>query len=391
MIPSSRLFRASLAVLILLVPALAQDDAIKAVVKSVKDSYAPDRRTVVYDVAWSTQGPAVVLKGELDNPEVKAALIDGVKKATASAVVDSIRMLPDTALGEKLYGIVILSVGNVRSRPDNDEELSTQVLMGTVVKLLKERSGYYYIQMPDRYLGWISKGSVQAVTKSVADGWDAETKVIVTQYYGTVREQSDIASFAVCDVVAGGIFKAGSESGGWRAVELADGRKGYIEAALVQEHESWKKSRRLTGENIATIAKMFIGVPYLWGGTSIKGMDCSGFTKIVYRLNGVELNRDASQQALMGKEVVVGSLFENARMGDLLFFGQKATGDKPERITHVGIYLENRMFIHAGSKNARIAYNSMDPASNIFDDYLLEAFVRARRIIVEPAVPEVRK
>jgi len=388
MIPSSRLFRASLVVLILLVPALAQDDAIKAVIKSVKDKYAPDRRTVVYDVAWSMQGPAVVLKGELDNPEVKAALIDGVKKATASAVVDSMRMLPDTALGEKLYGIVILSVGNVRSRPDNDEELSTQVLMGTAVKLLKSASGHYYIQMPDHYHGWLPRSSVQAMTKAEVDAWAAATKVIVTDYFGVVREQPDAASLPVCDVVAGCILKAGAQSGAWTAVALADGRTGHIPSSLVEEYESWKKTRRLTGANIAKTAKMFLGVPYLWGGTSGKGMDCSGFTKTVFRLNGLELSRDASQQIHNGEDIDVGANFEHARMGDLLFFGQKATADKLERITHVGIYLEHKGFIHS---SGRVQFGSFDPASPVFEEALLHRFVRARRIIVEPAVPEVRK
>jgi gamma-D-glutamyl-L-lysine dipeptidyl-peptidase len=116
-------------------------------------------------------------------------------------------------------------------------------------------------------------------------------------------------------------------------------------------------------------------------------MDCSGFVKTVYRLNGIELNRDASQQAQMGTEVNVGATFENSRTGDLLFFGQKGTGDRPERVTHVGLYLGDRMFIHS---SGRVRVSSFDPASPQFEESLLKRFVRSRRLIPEPQAPDAR-
>jgi cell wall-associated NlpC family hydrolase len=130
----------------------------------------------------------------------------------------------------------------------------------------------------------------------------------------------------------------------------------------------------------------FLGVPYLWGGTSVKGMDCSGFTKTVFRLNGMELNRDANQQALMGEEVVVDEQFNNLRTGDLLFFGRKATADRPERITHVAIYVGNKEYVHAPG-GARVRINSFDPAAPNFSQSLLTSFVRARRVLIDQRKP----
>jgi cell wall-associated NlpC family hydrolase len=156
----------------------------------------------------------------------------------------------------------------------------------------------------------------------------------------------------------------------------------------VQEYRQWKNSRVLNGESIARTSKTFLGVPYLWGGTSSKGVDCSGFTKTVYRLNGVELNRDASQQARNGEDVVLDSSFSTSRKGDLLFFGQKATSERSERITHVGIYLENKKFIHS---SGRVRFGSFDPSSPMYEGALLRRLVRSRRIITDPTVPEVRK
>jgi cell wall-associated NlpC family hydrolase len=109
-------------------------------------------------------------------------------------------------------------------------------------------------------------------------------------------------------------------------------------------------------------------------------MDCSGFTKTVFRLNGMELNRDANQQAQMGVDVSAGGDMKQLTKGDLLFFGQKATADRPERITHVGIYLQDKTIIHTpGGSGVRI--DSFDPAAPNYNDGLVKSLVRARRII----------
>jgi uncharacterized protein YgiM (DUF1202 family) len=355
----------------------AQQDTITAAIRAVREKVAPDRRVAVFDVTAERRDGLVILKGDVDDAPSRAAVLAAVKSAGAVTAVDSIRVLPDTALGERTYGIVIVSVGNIRSKPGDAEELSDQVLMGTVVKLLKNARGYSYIRMPDRYLGWLDRMEFQPATRAEADAWLSASKVIMTWYFGVVREQADATAQPVCDIVPGCVMKLLGVQGVWTHVELADGRKGFIESPLVENYDQWKKNRRLTGETIARTAKLFVGVPYLWGGTSGKGMDCSGFIKTVYWLNGMELSRDADQQADLGTEVNVGSHFENSRTGDLLFFGQVATAQKPERITHVAIYLENRIFIHS---SGRVRFNSLDPASPLFSESLLKRFVRSRRL-----------
>ena len=94
-----------------------------------------------------------------------------------------------------------------------------------------------------------------------------------------------------------------------------------------------------------------LGVPYLWGGTSPKGNDCSGFTKTVYLMNGFVIPRDASQQVTAGKIVDENLKFEGLEKGDLMFFGTPAKDGKKQRVTHVGIWLGNGKgeFIHSAS------------------------------------------
>ena len=100
-----------------------------------------------------------------------------------------------------------------------------------------------------------------------------------------------------------------------------------------------------------------MGSGYLWGGTSTKVTDCSGLVKVCYLANGIIVQRDASQQALTGQKI---AHWHDARLGDLLFFGNSKTG----RVTHVGIYLRDGRYIHC---SGQVKVNSLDPAS---PDYL---------------------
>lgn len=368
--------------------AKVEDSAIKQAVATVKEKYCPDRRVAVFDISWEQRNGQIILKGDVDNDEARNALVLAVKTSTSIPIIDSITILPDSTLGDKKFGIVTLSVGNVRSRPGEAEELATQVLTGMVVKILKQRHGYYFVQMHDNYLGWLDAAAIRTVTRAGIDAWTSAPKVIVTALWGMIREKPSVAALPVGDVVAACLLKRTGASGQWITVELPDGRKGFIERSNVQDYDAWKHARQLNGENIARTAKSMLGIPYLWGGTSPKGMDCSGFTKTVYRLNGYELRRDADQQAAMGDPVESSDHLRYIHKGDLLFFGQKANGATPERITHVGIYLDNQEFIHC---SGRVRLSSFDPQSQLYDERTTRRFVRVRRVIPETQVREVMK
>jgi cell wall-associated NlpC family hydrolase len=290
---------------------------------------------------------------------------------------DNNRVLPDSKLGSDTNAIVLSDVGDVRSMPDKKAELTTQVLMGTVVKVLKKETEYYYIQMPDSYLGWIDSADIYVTDLGGVNKWNYAAKVIITVFECTVRNNPDTSSGVLCYAVTGCVLKSDSTKDGWTSVELANGHKGYVADSAVQNLDEWKKSRRLTGDNIEKTAEGLLGIPYLWGGTSVRAMDCSGFAKMVFRLNGMELQRDAYQQAGQGRHIEPGKNFENLRKGDLIFFGRKAIGKKREHITHVGIYIEKRLFIHS---SGNVHYGSFDSRSKYYDISLLKRFVRARRL-----------
>ncbi|MBM3907151.1 MAG: C40 family peptidase [Gemmatimonadetes bacterium] len=358
---------------------LAQDDPCKAALAPVRATFAPDRRVAVFDIACVQQATQLVARGDVDQADAKRAVLAALESVRLGPVLDSIRVLPDPALAATPFGIVTVSVGNVRSNPANSAELATQVMMGMVLKVLKKQGDWYYIQSADRYLGWLEGRVMHFTNQAGVDAWVNGPRVIMTGAFGMMREKADTTSLPVSDAVPLVLFKDGGVRGKWRAVETPDGRKGFIERRLVVDYAKWQAARQLTADNVEASAKRFVGVPYLWGGTSPKGMDCSGFTKIAFRLNGMELNRDANQQALMGTEVSLGDDFAHLAKGDLLFFGSKATAERGERITHVGIWLPGKQVISSrGGYGVRI--DSMDPKAPNYSDELALSVVRGRRV-----------
>jgi gamma-D-glutamyl-L-lysine dipeptidyl-peptidase len=193
-----------------------------------------------------------------------------------------------------------------------------------------------------------------------------------------VRETAADDATPVSDVVMGSLLRRVSAEGGWTKVELPDARQGFLRASASVDYAEFRATRTPTADGVEAIAKLFMGVPYLWGGTSSKGLDCSGYAKTVLRMNGLELPRDTDQQAREGTAVAIDDAMSQLKKGDLLFFGTKATAERPERISHVGIYMGNGEFLHASGLVRR---NSLLPSSPIYSESLRQRLLHVKRVL----------
>lgn len=348
----------------------------------IKQEFAPDRRAKIYEpeliVCEAPQASKYVLKGSTTEPQAKDALIAALKEKNIE-VLDSMVVLPHPSLGDKTYGITAHSSINLRTGPSYAAEAATQTIMGMPVRILEKKSGWTRTITPEGYIAWVTSGSIQPMNETEYNEWTAAPKVIVTTHYTIFRESPSQNSGVVSDGIWGNIVRAQGRSGGFYKVILPNGKIAYVSSSDVEPLEKWLESRDPSADNIIATAKQLLGFPYMWGGTSIKAMDCSGFTKTVFYLNGVIINRDASQQAKTGSDVEITEGFENLQKGDLIFFGSKATADKGERITHVGIYLGNGEFIHAATS---VRINSLlSDAYNYYESS--PRLVRAKRLLPE--------
>lgn len=350
---------------------------LNSIVENIKNKYAPDTRVAVFNVSVNEEGKNLKLVGESNLRDGVENLMNELEKLNIK-VENEIKMLPDKELGEKIFGIVNLSVANIRSKNSHPAELATQALLGTIVNILKKENGWFLIQTPDGYISWVDDDGIHLVDAVDVEKWKKAEKVIILEQYSSLFEKPDNKSMKISDLVDGNILKKIGINKNFTEVEFPDGRRGFIDSKKLNDYTEWANNAIANQETIINSAYNFMGLPYLWGGTSSKGVDCSGFTKTVYFLNGVVLPRDASQQVNVGELVNTEENFNKLLPGDLLFFGSKETPERKERITHVAIYIGEGRYIHSAG---RVRINSFNLEAEDFNKYRYDTFIRAKRII----------
>ena len=279
----------------------------------------------------------------------------------ASLKAQEIRPMP----ADSAYGVVHISVCNLREEGKFTSGMSTQALLGMPVKVL-QYNGWYEIQTPDDYTGWVHRMVITPMSKERYDEWNRAEKIVVTSHYGFAYEKPDESSQPVSDVVAGNRLKWEGSKGHFYQVSYPDGRKAYLSKSISQPEAEWRASLKQDVESIIETAYSMMGIPYLWAGTSSKGVDCSRLVRTVLFMHDIIIPRDASQQAYVGEHIDIAPDFSNVKRGDLVFFGRKATAERKEGISHVGIYLGNKQFIHALGD---VHVSSMNPADQNYDEF----------------------
>jgi cell wall-associated NlpC family hydrolase len=247
---------------------------------------------------------------------------------------------PAAALGE---AVVVTTVENMYSAADDTKDVVSQATLGQTLAVLEEAGAYLRIRTPDRYEGWLPRSAVRPYGDAAAPRYARSGTVAeVTSLMANLYRDPDVTSArpVVLAPLATRLELVAEKGERWLAVRLPGGDAAYVQRGDVRLVPAEAPRRRGTPAELVATARRFLGVPYLWGGMTAHGIDCSGFVSRVYHANGVELPRDADMQ------------FEDAsarpvprrllRPGDLLFFGRDA-----KHISHVGLYVGGGRFINA--------------------------------------------
>ncbi|MCX5754214.1 MAG: C40 family peptidase [Candidatus Krumholzibacteria bacterium] len=287
-----------------------------------------------------------------------------VRAASAAGLTVRFRLLAPAA--DRLLWVTS-SVADVRREGAHSAELLTQIIMGDAAYQLKEEGDWRLVRLPDDYHGWIRSWYLRETDAREIAAYAAAARAVVTANVGYVLSAADEKSLPVSEAVAGTRLVAAPPAGGYRAVNLPGGKSGFIREELLAERgERAEPDRgRLVGR-----AMRFIGIPYLWGGTTPKGFDCSGLVQRVFLMEGVSLPRDSDMQALVG-DLIPKEDAARLAPGDLLFFGEGT------RVTHVAISIGEGRYIHSSGE---VRISSLLSGDDRYDEKFLKIFLFARSV-----------
>ncbi|MDF1575906.1 MAG: C40 family peptidase [Bacteroidales bacterium] len=347
----------------------------------LRQEYVPDDRIQWWELSAEDQDGSLVVLGELSSRETYEAVVRELESRYPEIKFEVV-LLSEEDPGPAVNALVNNSVIHLRREPSSTRELVTQALLGAPVRILKSRGGKSLVQVPDGYMGWVNSAEVHPLDREGLEAYREAEKVIFNAQYGLSYSEADEASMPVSDLVIGNILSKVTEQSGFTRVEYPDGRQGWVRSKeLVPAEEIFYKEP--LPEMLVKTALRYHGIPYLWGGTSSKNIDCSGLVSNVYFLNGIQLPRDADMQALIGRELGTVFVPDGLEPGDLLFFGRKATEEEKENVTHVAMYIGKGEYIHSAGYHERVSINSMDSTREHYIETYPEIFVRAVRLLGE--------
>lgn len=344
---------------------VALDDAIE----QVRREFVPDFRSGVFDVVAQQVGATVVLRGQSTHPAAVTALVAHLRDQGLTPV-DHVLRLPDASLGVARHALVRSAVAPVYAEPRLPAPQISQLVMGMRVELLAHVEEWYRIRGEDGYIGWAYQGYLQGGDDDWAFAWERGSNGESVVSLGAELLDADGRIIARLPWGA----RLTRHSG---AYHLPDGRSGQVangDVVDVDRLSDWFPHR---GESIARTARRWYGAPYLWGGVTLNGVDCSGFTQAVMWMHGIALPRDSDLQERAGTGVALDLDLGELRPGDLLFFAE------PEaRVSHVAISLGGPLIIHSALGNGGVHINDLS-GSEPLEHRLAAMFVSARRLLAD--------
>jgi cell wall-associated NlpC family hydrolase len=308
-----------------------------------------DQRTSVFDIEIERlQNTSLTLMGRLlheSQLETLAHHFANWKLDTASIRILHRGDLPRMHVATNLTGLY--------EKPTFGMPLSSELCYGTEVDILDEEGRWVFTRQRDGYLGWAYKGYL-------SEGPASETTHLVLAPSCELRAQPDAESEIVTRLVSGTGVCVEETNGVWARVVA--NKAGWMPRSLLRAISAIPKSTDEKRYTILEDARRMTGVPYLWGGTSGNGIDCSGFVRLLHKWVGVEIPRDADMQHATASPVE--PPFE---VGDLLFFRE---GGSQRTVTHVGISLGGWTMIHASRRNNGVYVDNVQERESLKESFV---------------------
>ncbi len=345
------------------------DDA-AALVEAVRAELAPDPRLAVFEVEVEARGPGeLALVGATSEPEAAEALrmrvahLDGWRE-----VVDEIRRLPEASPDELVHAVVSAAVAPMLAGPMVTGTQVSQAVLGNRLIVLRDQGRWLQCKSSDGYIGWVHAGYLKLLDEEDARAWETGTGGDPWLSLGA-EVRTDGGEVLVRLPWGARVVREGAD-----AVRLPDGRVGRPHGELVPAAVR-PIAFPAEGAALCETAARWLGAPYLWGGVTLGGVDCSGFVQAVYRTHGKTIPRDSDQQSRFGQAIDPGEGFRDLRPGDLAFFAEE-----PGRCSHVVMSTGGPEIIHASLGNGGVARNDL-MGRRSYERELRRLFCIARRVV----------
>ena len=256
-------------------------------------------------------------------------------------------------------GNPVLAVGtnltSLHREPSFIAEQLSQLLNGMQVEILFEQGRWCYVRQMDGYLGWTYRPYL--TTAAVRPPTHIAIAPVVQ-----LRAAADEDAAVVTRLLGGTSLAMLDERSAWAEVELAGGLRGWAPLAALRALKHMPLSADERRAQLPLNAAAMTGTPYLWGGNSANGIDCSGLAQLVYRWAGLDLPRDADLQCAAGRKVE-----PPFRPGDLLFFGEQG---EQRNVTHVAISLGGWQIIHSSRSRNGVYQDNVQAVEGLRDSFL---------------------
>lgn len=261
--------------------------------------------------------------------------------------------------------MVTTNLLDLRAKPDHTAERASQLRFGQPVVTTSTKNGFVRVRQPDGYTGWVDRRFLSEVKQSAFDRWPSVVNAVVSSAKGAPCLGPDGKSIPPHLLLYGTLVRTGRIRNGYTQLMLPFAADMFVKSSHLRSISRITASN-LTGRRLLAEACKFLGVPYLWGGVSPLGFDCSGFVQTLLARFGISVPRDTGQQIGVGSKVER----DRIRIGDLLFFDR-----------HVALATSSSRILHASRGGGGVRINSLIRSDPDYRADLDRDYKTARRLI----------